>query len=41
MRPGIYAAIIAIALLAGCGAISVGVSNSPDYCPDSQNIPCR
>ena len=28
-------------LLAGCGSVSIGASNSADWCPNAQNIPCR
>ena len=27
-------------MLAGCGLISIGVSNSPEWCPDPQSKAC-
>lgn len=36
------AGVVALCLLlAGCGSVSIGVSNSADWCPNAQNVPCR
>jgi hypothetical protein len=32
--------IVLCLLLAGCGLISIGVSNSPDWCPSRESKGC-
>lgn len=32
-----FAIVVICLLLAGCGALSIGVSNSPDWCPNPKS----
>jgi len=39
-RPVRYLVLLLCLLAAGCGVVSVGVSNSPEWCPNPKSAAC-